>query len=406
LGLDHWARERKSLREPVAPAWNHLLAIARRADPDAWRNRVRDAWESDQGSSLAKLADSPEVRHQPAESLSLLIEVTDPKGAEKVLRLAVLKYADDFWINFQSGWTFEHLSSPDWAEAIRYYTTAVALRPRNIPAQAKLATALRNHGKTDEAAARSRRVIEMALALEPGSAARLTSLGCVLQDEGELDQAIAVYRKAIALEPANEVAHNNIACCMLALYQKSKTRSCRESAIVALRNYLKIVPSNRAFRQHLGILFQDAEQWDAAIEEFEVAVHLDPADLAGLALLRDALDLRLRQFASSKDAASCRTAAERWECLNRAEASSLFDAARFRAVVAAVLQARSNGDGNASDTAAEVERAMNWLTQSVAAGFDDVRRIQADGALDPLRGREDFRALLAKLSGANAPRSR
>jgi hypothetical protein len=45
-------------------------------------------------------------------------------------------------------------------------------------------------------------------------------------------------------------------------------------------------------------------------------------------------------------------------------------------------------------------RAVEWLRQAVAKGFKgpaDVGRLQSDHDLDPLRDRDDFRALLAGL---------
>src|SRR5262249_4268761 len=100
-----------------------------------------------------------------------------------------------------------------------------------------------------------------------------------------------------------------------------------------------------------------------------------------------------------------RTTAETWEALKRTEASSLYDAARFRAVLAGVIRARSQSDGDAKDAAAEAERAMSWLQRAAAAGLNDVHRMNEDGDLNALRDRDDFKALINEIRGPNVPQS-
>jgi hypothetical protein len=43
---------------------------------------------------------------------------------------------------------------------------------------------------------------------------------------------------------------------------------------------------------------------------------------------------------------------------------------------------------------AEAERAMEMLSQAIAAGYDGLGRLQSDASLEAIRGREDFRKLL------------
>jgi hypothetical protein len=40
---------------------------------------------------------------------------------------------------------------------------------------------------------------------------------------------------------------------------------------------------------------------------------------------------------------------------------------------------------------------MAWLTQAVAAGYKDVANMKKDKDLDALRGRADFRKVMAEL---------
>ena len=85
-----------------------------------------------------------------------------------------------------------------------------------------------------------------------------------------------------------------------------------------------------------------------------------------------------------------------WEKLNRTDAVSLYDAARFRAVTAAV-QAKTPGADAARLAKDDADRAMQWLHKAVQAGYKDAAHMKKDPDLDPLRERADFKKLLAEL---------
>ncbi|HEV8071942.1 MAG TPA: serine/threonine-protein kinase [Planctomycetaceae bacterium] len=121
---------------------------------------------------------------------------------------------------------------------------------------------------------------------------------------------------------------------------------------------------------------------------------LDPA------LLPRAVEVRLRHFEKTKDVARCRQTAEMWEKLNRTDSDSLYRAACFRAVTAAVLHAADKSTSTAHQADAEANRAMDWLKQAAAAGFKDAAHIKQDKDLNALRARPDFQQLVAKLQGA------
>jgi hypothetical protein len=110
-------------------------------------------------------------------------------------------------------------------------------------------------------------------------------------------------------------------------------------------------------------------------------------------LLESALSLRLQHFETRKDAAGWRQSAVMWEKLNRTDADSLYNAACYRAVTAAVV-GQTPGTDATGLAREEADRAMAWLKQAVAAGYKDVAHIKEDKDLDVLRDREDFQALL------------
>jgi tetratricopeptide (TPR) repeat protein len=114
-------------------------------------------------------------------------------------------------------------------------------------------------------------------------------------------------------------------------------------------------------------------------------------------LLPGVMDLRLRHFEKTKDAAGCRQTAETWEKLKRTDAASLYDAACMRAVTSAVLRATDKSAAGAKQADAEADRALAWLKQAVTAGYKNAAHMKQDKDLDALRSRPDFQQLLAEL---------
>ena len=88
--------------------------------------------------------------------------------------------------------------------------------------------------------------------------------------------------------------------------------------------------------------------------------------------------------------------AEMWEKLNRTDADSLYNAACFRAVTAAV-QAKNPGADATRLAKEDADRAMQWLLKAVQAGYKDAAHMKKDTDLDPLRERDDFKKLIAEL---------
>jgi tetratricopeptide (TPR) repeat protein len=112
-------------------------------------------------------------------------------------------------------------------------------------------------------------------------------------------------------------------------------------------------------------------------------------------LVPEMFAFRMQIHREAKDAAGCRATAEMWEKRNLHSAGELYDAARHRAVTAAV-QAEAKGD-DAELAKQDADRAMAWLKQAVAAGYKDAAHMKKDKDLDALREREDFTSLLTEL---------
>jgi tetratricopeptide (TPR) repeat protein len=206
LALDTWADRRRLTRAEGDASWKRLLAVARAADPDEWRDRVRVALLHLDTRTLNELAATAEVGALPVQTLILLVGwegLLDPGRAELLLRRAQREHPDDFRINFELA---EHLqllrtSSPDQNqhEVIRFYTAALSVRPRSVETCVHLADALRMRGELTEAIALYRK----AIALEPDYVLAYFSLSKALQARGQAEEARSALRAGIRSKPSH-----------------------------------------------------------------------------------------------------------------------------------------------------------------------------------------------------------
>ena len=141
--LDDWAMVRRNAGADEN-AVGRLVAAARAADPDLWRDALRTgSWAKGAAAleALHKLAgDEKALEAQPAESLLLLAlrlkAAGDRRAAARLLRRAWRLRPDDFWVNFdlahsrgaESGSANAVFPHPE--EAVRHLTAALAVRPR------------------------------------------------------------------------------------------------------------------------------------------------------------------------------------------------------------------------------------------------------------------------------------
>jgi tetratricopeptide (TPR) repeat protein len=208
--LDHWAFTRRANRGTNDSSWKDLLRVARLADPDVWRTRVREALERGERQALRELAASAEVfRLSPATLYvlgSALLRDKESRGqAETFLREAQRRHPNDFWINEELYALFWSMQPPRPEEAIRFAAVAVALRPESPGAHVILGIALQAKDRWDEAIAEYREAIRIKKDYtEAHDALRVAApynVGFTLLDTGRVDEALAVSRRAWARHP-------------------------------------------------------------------------------------------------------------------------------------------------------------------------------------------------------------
>jgi tetratricopeptide (TPR) repeat protein len=207
--LDDWALVRRRTRKDEA-AWKDLLALARAADPDDWRNQVRDALERGDAALLRRLGASERTAGLPPSTLVSLAEALRKNGAVEraaaLLRQAQQQHPGDFWINHTLAETLTYLKAPPWDDVIRFQTAALALRPGSPGVYVNLGRALALKGAFADAKA----AYEQALRLKPDYAMAYNNLGAVLEESGRPREAEAALRKAIELRPGFAISYTNL----------------------------------------------------------------------------------------------------------------------------------------------------------------------------------------------------
>jgi eukaryotic-like serine/threonine-protein kinase len=204
--LDDWASGSKG--EDA----RQLARIADALDPDAqgvarqWR---RMKWPLD-GAELRRLAAAAEAAPPPHPFLVRLAfdlqEVSAHTEAVRLLRLAHRRRPDDLWVNAALAQTLARMGPEHTAEAVRYYTVLLALRPNDPITLGNLGYLLDRLGRSEEAIA----CLRQATTLWPHAAIARNNLGIALAKAGQLQEAAEEFRRTVAQQPDYHRAWHNL----------------------------------------------------------------------------------------------------------------------------------------------------------------------------------------------------
>jgi tetratricopeptide (TPR) repeat protein len=269
--LDYWAAIGKARKRE---GWRQRLAVARAADPDPWRDRLRDALESKDPRAVEELAAVSQVEDWPAATLKLLGELAigtaSGERVAAVLGRAQQRHPGDFWINQVLGQLLCGSRPRRLEEAIRYYTAAVALRPQSPGAHLNLGNALRDKGRRDEGEAEYREAIR----LQEDYAEAHSNLGNALLGKGRLEEAEAEYREALRLKKDFPLAHSQRGLALQEQGRLDEAIAEYRQATVSKQNFFE------AYKTHnnLGAALADKGLLDEAIAEWREALRLQKDD--------------------------------------------------------------------------------------------------------------------------------
>ena len=243
--LDDWALVCPSTRPKADTTWKDLLAIARAADPDPFRNKLRDAWEERDLKALENVAASEKAADLPPASVAFLGGVLrgDRSGPGSGRCAAGGRSFD---IQPTSGsttiWPLLSLGCNllSWTRRLGIIVPRW-LCPENPGVHTNLGVALSAKGRLDEAIAEYQEAIRLKKDYSVGH----TNLGLALHGKGRLDEAIAEYQEAIRLKKDDAEAHDNLGT---ALYAKGRL----DEAIAEFREAIRLKKDYALAHYNLG----------------------------------------------------------------------------------------------------------------------------------------------------------
>jgi Tfp pilus assembly protein PilF/tRNA A-37 threonylcarbamoyl transferase component Bud32 len=261
--LDDWAYclGRRGTRQ----TW--VLAVARKADPDPWRDRCRNPRVWNSKLRLERLARAVRAWGVPPRFLVVLGMRLQGLGgdAEALLRAAHGALPGDFWVNFTLANALKQKGKV--VEAVGYYRAALALRPGTPAVLNNLGEALQTQGKLGEAKTAYRR----ALALDPKYAQAHSNLGNALKAQGRLVEAVRAYRQAIALDRTYAKAYYNLGAALT-------VQGDLAGAIASYRQAIRLQKDYPKAYTNLGIALFKRGDVAGAIAAYRRAIALNPRE--------------------------------------------------------------------------------------------------------------------------------
>jgi tetratricopeptide (TPR) repeat protein len=253
--LDDWVAVRSKLKDPSAT--RRLIDVLRTADPDPWRERVRDCLAHKDWSKLDTLVSSPDLDRQPPATISFVCAAIRQQAEADVactgggvgelgnrgfdleidiLRRAQLNYPADYWINCRLGVTLTFLGSPPAIvqEGMGYLRAAVAIRPQD-----------------------AQTLLHLAKGYE-----RLE----------ERDHATACYGKALEAAPQDAAVQNSVAW-GFATHPDIKMRN-PARAVEAAKRAVELSPQAGHIRNTLGVARYRAGEFKEALEDLKISTQL------------------------------------------------------------------------------------------------------------------------------------
>jgi serine/threonine-protein kinase len=260
--LDDWA---VCAADRGRRAW--VLGVARRADPDPWRDRALDPAAWGDRATLAALAQAAPVAGQPAHFLVALgerLQVLGGDGAAFLTRVEQ-RHPDDFWSALTLARALQDGADPE---------TAVAPYRRALKLRGNLAAVYNNLGLIPHARRAWQEAYdcyEKALQIDRDFAPAHNNFGLACKGEGKWDEATRHFREAIRLDPELAAAHCNLA-------EIRAFSNGLPEAIDHYRQALRIDPEFAPAEYLLGVALMGGGWLDQVNDRYLEAVRIDPQD--------------------------------------------------------------------------------------------------------------------------------
>jgi tetratricopeptide (TPR) repeat protein/serine/threonine protein kinase len=274
LALDSWAAVRLRIwwREQHRGDkwWQRVLLVARRADPDGVRNRVRTALISKHSKPVDDLAAAANVGELPAPTvIQLALALYAGGSAERketairVLKEGYARQPDNFGLNITLGIYLAFLPAPRYEEALSHLRAARAIRPQNRQVPALIGDFLIKLKRPEEALP----VLSAAIDLDPSDAMAWSNRGAACIYLKRWDQTIADCTKAIELDRNSHAWINR----SNAYFNKKSFDKARSDADQAV----KVDPEEAKAWDCRGHAYSGLGKWEEALASFTKSIKLD-----------------------------------------------------------------------------------------------------------------------------------
>jgi serine/threonine protein kinase/Tfp pilus assembly protein PilF len=404
MSLDDWAMVQRRLGKHGGNGWKHLLAVARHADPDPWRVRLRDALERNQPDVLKALANASEMPTMPLQTLNRLAkslaDVHEWDAMAQLLLQVQRLNPSGYWTNSLLAWALDQQEPPRSVAAARYATVAASVHHEYEVFHFNLGWYLERAGQFDDAVAAYVRAIQ----IRPDYAEAYDNLGRALTRAKAVGPAVSTYENALKRKPDWPQGHYYLGVAL-------KKKNDLDGAALAFREALRRKPTLAAARDELlNILLEQGKDAEAealfkkSLVALEEAVAREPKQAAahiGLAwTLTNCPAQKLRH--PSRALATAQKAVEldpksslAWQVFGWA----LYRTGDWKASIDALeksmaLQQRPPGgdswqwfflamahwrDGNYDQARVWYERAVKWLVENAPHNAEG-KRLQAEAA--------------------------
>jgi tetratricopeptide (TPR) repeat protein len=284
--LDNWAFlaglcDRVYVGQIKDPQVARLLELTRAADPDPWRDRLRDPAVWADREALTRLANEVDVGRQSPTVLASLGGLLSLNGADPTVLFeqALLDHPRDFWLLLHAAM---YIREPGIRVGVSL--AALAVRPRSAPAYGGLSYSLRERGDLPAALSAANRQIE----IKPNYTAGYINLGLALRDKKDLPGAVAAFRRAADLDPGDAFPCWHLGDVFLLqgdgaaavdAYRKAADRELTTAA------FWKLGVCTPGLKAHM----RNLKAQPGAIAAFQRAIALDPGDFLSCYMLGQVL---------------------------------------------------------------------------------------------------------------------
>lgn len=269
LALDLWWVYHPGIRRPM-----EFRKLLETADPDPFRNEVRQSVARSDIGWIAAIAADSQAFKQPPRFVAVMGQISKfPTAArEALLRPALERNPDDFSLLQTMLGVLENESSfrlETAAQQLRWAQAAVSVRPNSKVAWRNLGRAHWDRGQINDAL----RCYKKSVRLDPSDCNSWTQLSAVLLRTHDPDAAIEAANQALALNSEYSHAYGNLGSALDRAGRRDESLPAFDRAIEldAKNGY-----ENATFYNNRGYARLAVGKVDGAISDFQNALRIKP----------------------------------------------------------------------------------------------------------------------------------